>query len=169
LTQPVSRKQVDTRQLFYTTRGSLEIFPAFGASMSMMRARFARDVWDEGKGGVHILPRVGFEEERICDVQASAPALVGAALGTGEKEEFLAELFSQPNLIFASIDIAHGASAAVLLVLHKIRKLGINSGIVLGNVGSIEGFAYAYWLIALGFPTCDYQGWGRARVGLHHP
>ena len=135
-----------------------------------MRARFARDVWDEGKGGVHILPRVGLsDEERICDVQASAPALVGAALGTGEKEEFLAELFSQPNLIFASIDIAHGASAAVLLVLHKIRKLGINSGIVLGNVGSIEGFAYAYWLIALGFPTCDYQGWGRARVGLHHP
>jgi len=150
LTQPVSRRQVEVRQLFYTTKGSIELFPAFGASMSMMRSRFARDVWDGGNGGVHILPRVGLsDEERIRDVQASAPALVGAALGTNEKEEFLAELFAQPNLIFASIDIAHGANAAVLPVLAKIRGLGIDSGVILGNVGSIEGFAYAYWLMKL--------------------
>jgi IMP dehydrogenase len=150
LTQPVSRRQVNVRQLFYTTKGTIEIFPAFGASMSMMRSRFARDVWDGGNGGVHILPRVGLsDEERLRDVQASAPALVGAALGINEKEEFLAELFAQPNLIFASIDIAHGANAAVLPVLAKIRGLGIDSGVILGNVGSIEGFAYAYWLMKL--------------------
>lgn len=150
LTQAVSRTQVNVRQLFYTTQGSEEIFPAFGASMSMMRARFARDVWDEGNGGVHILPRVGLsDEERIADVQASHPAQVGVALGINEEQGFLSQLFAQPNLVFASIDIAHGANAAVLPVLAKIRAEGIESGIILGNVGSIEGFAFAYWLMKL--------------------
>ncbi|MBF6593827.1 MAG: IMP dehydrogenase [Thermaceae bacterium] len=150
LTKPFSRSQVGTRQLFYTLRASEEIFPAFGASMSMMRSRFARDVWDEGSGGVHILPRVGLSDaQRIADVQASAPAQVGVALGISEDETFLAELFAQPNLAFASIDIAHGANAAVLPVLAKIRQQGIESGIMLGNVGSLEGFAYAYWLMKL--------------------
>ena len=150
LTQAVSRTQVNVGQLFYTTKGSEEIFPAFGASMSMMRSRFAKDVWDQGQGGVHILPRVGLSNpERIADVQASAPALVGVALGINEEEDFLEELFAQPNLAFASIDIAHGANAAVLPVLARIRAGGIESGIILGNVGSIEGFAFAYWLMKL--------------------
>ncbi|MFZ5990743.1 MAG: IMP dehydrogenase [Deinococcota bacterium] len=150
LTRPFSRSQVNTRQLFYTLRGPQEIFPAFGASMSMMRSRFARDVWDGGNGGIHILPRVGLSDiERIQDVKASAPALVGVALGIHEDQAFLTELFQQPNLAFASIDIAHGANAAVLPVLAKIRAQGVESGIILGNVGSIEGFAYAYWLMKL--------------------
>ncbi len=151
LTQAVSRTQVNVRQLFYTTKGSEEIFPAFGASMSMMRSRFARDVWDQGRaGGVHILPRVGLSDaQRIADVKDSLPAQVGVALGINEEQGFLQELFAQPNLIFASIDIAHGANAAVLPVLSKIRACGIDSGIILGNVGSIEGFAFAYWLMKL--------------------
>lgn len=150
LTQAVSRTQVNVKQLFYTTKGSQEIFPAFGASMSMMRSRFARDVWGENAAGVHILPRVGLSNsERIEDVKASLPAPVGVALGINEDLEFLQELFAQPNLIFASIDIAHGANAAVLPVLAKIRECGIDSGIILGNVGSIEGFAFAYWLMKL--------------------
>jgi len=148
LSQPVSRTQVNARQTFYTTKGSAEVFPAFGASMSMMRARFARDVWDDGNGGVHILPRVGLSDsQRIADVKASAPAVVGVALGINEEEAFMAELFAQPNLLFASIDIAHGANAATLPVLAGIRDQGIESGIILGNVGSLEGFAYAYWLM----------------------
>ncbi len=107
-------------------------------------------MWDQGQGGLHILPRVGLSQaERLQDVRDSAPALVGAALGTNEPEEFLAELLAEPNLVFVSIDIAHGANAAVLPVLHKIRALGVDSGVILGNVGSIEGFAYAYWLMKL--------------------
>lgn len=150
LTRPISRSQVEVRQHFYTVRGTLDAFPAFGASMSMMRSRFARDVWGEGHGGIHVLPRVGLSDaQRIQDVRASAPALVGVALGIHEEEAFLEELFEQPNLAFVSIDIAHGANAAVLPMLEKIRAQGVESGVILGNVGSLEGFAYAYWLMKL--------------------
>jgi len=150
LTRPISRSQVEVHQRFHTVRGTLDAFPAFGASMSMMRSRFARDVWDEGQGGIHVLPRVGLSDaQRIQDVRASAPALVGVALGIHEEEAFLGELFEQPNLAFVSIDIAHGANAAVLPVLEKIRAQGVESGVILGNVGSVEGFAYGYWLMKL--------------------
>lgn len=150
LIQPVSRTQVDTTQRFHTTQGPEEFFPAFGASMSMMRSRFARDLWDGGRGGVHILPRVGLSDaQRLQDVRECGEAQVGVALGINEDERFLEALFKLPNLRFASIDIAHGANAAALGVLAKIRAQGLEGGIILGNVGSIEGFAFAYWLMKL--------------------
>jgi IMP dehydrogenase len=151
-----SRATIDTHEGFWTVRGEeLRIFPAFGASMSFMRSRFARDVHhtdgaNGNIGGIHILPRVGFsEEQRLQDVKACGETRVGTALGVSEKDAFLESLFEQPNFAFASIDIAHGANAAALPVLEKIRKIGIRQGVILGNVGSIEGFLYAYWLMKL--------------------
>lgn len=155
LIRPISRKSVDTHQAFYDLKGeSLTIFPAFGASMAFMRARFARDVYaasDDGcAGGIHILPRVGLSATaRLEDVKNSLPAKVGVALGISETPAFLEELLAQPNLAFVSIDIAHGANAAALSVLEKLRILGVEQGVILGNVGSIEGFLYGYWLMKL--------------------
>jgi IMP dehydrogenase len=155
LIRPISRKSVDTHQSFYDLKGqTLNIFPAFGASMAFMRSRFAHDVHtlseDGYAGGVHILPRVGLSDaERLEDVQKSNPAKVGVALGINEASEFLRSLLEQPNLAFVSIDIAHGANAAALTVLEKLRTLGIEQGVILGNVGSVEGFLYAYWLMKL--------------------
>jgi IMP dehydrogenase len=155
LTRPVSRKSVDTHQTFRTLKGQdLNIFPAFGASMAFMRSRFARDVFaaseDGVAGGVHILPRVGLsDKERLADVVASKDAQVGVALGIHEDETWLEQLLSQTNLAFVSIDIAHGANAAALSVLEKLRALGVNEGVILGNVGSVEGFLYAYYLMKL--------------------
>lgn len=149
LTTPLSRQDVNTQQSFQTLKGeSLRLFPAFGASMSFMRSRFARDVSQDG--GIHILPRVGLSEEaRLQDIRDCENAQVGIALGIQENEAFLAELLEQDNLHFASIDIAHGANAAALTVLEKLRALGVSEGIILGNVGSVEGFLYAYWLMKL--------------------
>lgn len=151
-----SRATIDTHETFWTVTGeALRLFPAFGASMSFMRSRFARDVHhaDESGahvGGIHILPRVGFsDEQRLQDVKACGETRVGTALGVNESGTFLEALFEQPNFCFASIDIAHGANAAVLPVLEKISDLGVSQGVILGNVGSIEGFLYAYWLMKL--------------------
>jgi IMP dehydrogenase len=150
LTRPLSRRGVSVEQAFYTINNEQPLFPAFGASMSFMRSRFARDVWDGGQGGVHILPRVGLSDaERIEDVRRSAPALVGVALGINESAEFIQNLINEPNLAFLSIDIAHGANAAVIPLLGQIRALGVEQGVILGNVGSVEGFVYAYWLLKL--------------------
>lgn len=154
LTSPLSRKSVDPHEAFRSLQGEdVRLFPAFGASMSFMRSRFARDVnegSEAGAGGVHILPRVGFSEEvRLGDVARSEPALVGAALGIREDPGFLGRLLGQPNLRFVSIDIAHGANAAALDTLGLLRAEGVVSGVILGNVGSIEGFLYAYWLMKL--------------------
>jgi IMP dehydrogenase len=155
LIKPVSRKSVDTHQTFRSLKGEdLSLFPAFGASMSFMRSRFARDVAhaseDNHKGGIHILPRVGFsDQQRLDDVVQSNDVPVGVALGINEDKKFLEDLVNQPNLAFASIDIAHGANAAALQILEKLRTLGINEGVILGNVGSVEGFLYAYWLMKL--------------------
>jgi IMP dehydrogenase len=154
LVKPVSRKSVDTHQTFRTLKGEdLSLFPAFGASMSFMRSKFAKDVAQvEGsyKGGIHILPRVGFsDQQRLDDVIQSEAVPVGVALGINEDKKFLEDLVNQPNLAFASIDIAHGANAAALPILEKLRALGIDEGVILGNVGSVEGFLYAYWLMKL--------------------
>jgi IMP dehydrogenase len=154
LIKPISRKSVDTHQTFRTMKGEdLNLFPAFGASMSFMRSKFARDVAHaEGsyKGGIHILPRVGFsDQQRLDDVIQSNDVPVGVALGINEDKKFLEALVNQPNLAFTSIDIAHGANAAALQILEKLRALGINEGVILGNVGSVEGFLYAYWLMKL--------------------
>ena len=150
LTSPLSRSDVITRQGFKNLRADeMALFPAFGASMSFMRARFARDVNDKD-GGIHILPRVGLSDSiRLKDVDDCNPAKVGVALGINEDETFLRALLERPNLQFVSIDIAHGANAAVLQVLGKLRALGIEQGVILGNVGSVEGFLYAYWLMKL--------------------
>jgi IMP dehydrogenase len=150
LSRPLSRTGVNVNQAFHGVHADLELFPAFGASMSFMRSRFALDVWDEGRGGVHILPRVGLSDAaRLADVRSSAPALVGVALGINESDDFLKAVFQEPNLAFASIDIAHGANVAVLPLLERIRVLGVKQGIILGNVGSVEGFVFAYWLMKL--------------------
>lgn len=149
LVKPLSRTAVNTKQLFRNVKGqSVDLFPAFGASMSFMRSRFAQDV-SENEGGMHILPRVALSDDvRLTDVSDSENA-VGIALGINEDDDFLNKLFKKENLQFASIDIAHGANAAALPVLEKLRALGIQEGIILGNVGSVEGFLYAYWLMKL--------------------
>ncbi|MEZ4605844.1 MAG: hypothetical protein R2865_03295 [Deinococcales bacterium] len=143
LTRPLSRTQVDVEQTFKGLKGDISFFPAFGASMSFMRSRFARDVQRDNsgsEGGIHILPRVGLSDEaRLEDVEASG-ARAAIALGINENDDFLEKLFAKDNLIFASVDIAHGANAAVLPILQQIRNLDIHQGIILGNVGSIEGF-----------------------------
>ncbi len=150
LTSPMSRREVNTHQTFKNLKAEdLAIFPAFGASMSFMRSKFARDVNDKD-GGVHILPRVGLSDEiRLRDVDDCPHAQVGIALGINEDENFLAGLLSRKNLQFVSIDIAHGANAAALEILGKLRALGVEEGVILGNVGSVEGFLYAYWLMKL--------------------
>jgi IMP dehydrogenase len=74
---------------------------------------------------------------------------VGVALGIHEDLNWLEQLLKQSNLAFVSIDIAHGANAASLSVLEKLRALGVNEGVILGNVGSAEGFLYAYYLMKL--------------------
>lgn len=156
LTSPLSRREVDTTQSFQNLHSeTVRIFPAFGASMSFMRSKFARDV-NQQNGGIHILPRVGLSDEiRLQDVQNCGQANVGIALGINEDEQFLRLLLEQKNLQFASIDIAHGANAATLQVLGKLRALGVTDGVILGNVGSVEGFLYAYWLLKLsGFSSC---------------
>jgi IMP dehydrogenase len=154
LTAPISRRSVDIHQSFRSLQGQdLRLFPAFGASMSFMRSRFARDVQqatDGYSGGIHILPRVGFsDEQRLKDVRGCGTALVGVALGINEDKGFLETLLSEKNVVFTSIDIAHGANAAALSVLALLRSFGIDEGVMLGNVGSVEGFLYAYWLMKL--------------------
>ena len=154
LSSAVSRTSVRVQEGFHGVHGDLEVFPAFGASMSFMRSRFACDLWEGGQngahGGVHVLPRVGLTDDvRLEDVRQSAPAMVGVALGINESDAFLERVIQEPNLAFLSIDIAHGANAAVLPLLERLRALNISQGVILGNVGSVEGFVYAYWLMKL--------------------
>ena len=148
LTRPLSRQQVDTGQPFRGLRGTVRLFPAFGASMSFMRSRFARDL--AAAGGIHILPRVGFTaEQRLADIRASDGGPVGVALGIDENDTFLDALLEHEQLTFVSIDIAHGANAAVLPLLAGLRRRGLEQGVILGNVGSIDGFIYATYLMKL--------------------
>ncbi|MEM7737280.1 MAG: IMP dehydrogenase [Deinococcota bacterium] len=148
LTSLTSRSQVKTEVSYAGLHGTFTCFPAFGASMSYMRSRFAKDIAEAG--GVHVLPRVGLDpNSRLADVASCHGAPVGVSIGLKDSQHFLAQLVAQPHVQFLSIDIAHGANAAVLPLLSRIRGLGVDQGVMLGNVGSVEGFVFAYYLLRL--------------------
>ncbi|MEM6429990.1 MAG: IMP dehydrogenase [Deinococcota bacterium] len=148
LTSLTSRSQVKTEVSYAGLHGAFTCFPALGASMSYMRSRFARDIAEAG--GVHVLPRVGLDpNSRLADVTDCNSASVGVSIGLKDSHQFLAQLVAKSNVQLLSIDIAHGANAAVLPLLMRIRELGIDQGVMLGNVGSVEGFVFAYHLMQL--------------------
>ena len=148
LTALTSRSQVNTQVTYQGLRGDISRFPAFGASMSYMRSRFARHI--AAASGMHVLPRVGLDASaRLEDVVACDGAPVAVSIGLKDSAALLEQLTYQDNVHFLSIDIAHGANAAVLPLLARIRALGIENGIMLGNVGSVEGFVFAYFLMKL--------------------
>lgn len=143
LTSVSSRSQVDITETFYTVRGEhLNIVPIFGASMSFMRSKFARDLW-QSDGGIHILPRVNLNDaERLEDIKNSEVP-VGVAIGINESYKFIEKILDQDNLKLISLDIAHGANSAILNPLTMIRDFDVLNGVIIGNVGSLEGFLYA--------------------------
>lgn len=151
LTSPSSRQQVDTSQHFASVQGGdLAIFPAFGASMSYMRRRFACDI--AAAGGLHVLPRVGLDEQRrLEDILycGERGADVAVSLGIRDSDAFLTQVLEQNHVHMLSVDIAHGANVAVIPLLLRLRDMGVSQGVILGNVGSVEGFVFAYWLMKL--------------------
>lgn len=144
----ISRSEIDTKTTFKDIRGnSFRLFPAFGASMSYMRSRFARDIRltdtsQEKPCGIHILPRVGLtEEQRIQDIIDSGVP-VGVSIGYSDSVDFIKEVISHNNVKFLSIDIAHGASGHTVDILLRLKDIGVKSGIIAGNVGSLIGFLF---------------------------
>ncbi|HVX93172.1 MAG TPA: IMP dehydrogenase [Candidatus Dojkabacteria bacterium] len=143
LTTVRSRKDVNVNEKYTGLDGKeLEIFPVFGASMKYMRSKFATDI---AKGGsIHILPRVGLtDEERLEDISRTE-GIVGSAIGLKDSEEFLKKMLKNKNLKFLSLDIAHAATSMSVEVLANIAELGIDSGVIIGTVGSVQGFAFVY-------------------------
>jgi IMP dehydrogenase len=148
LTSLTSRSQVKTEADYAGLHGALTCFPALGASMSYMRSRFAKDLAEAG--GLHVLPRVGLDpNSRLADVNRCDGAPVGVSIGLKDSQHFLAQLVAQPNVHLLSIDIAHGANAAIVPLLARIRELGVDQGVMLGNIGSVEGFVFGYHLMRL--------------------
>lgn len=154
LTKVVSRKEVSVLQEFYDIRGSvLKIFPAFGSSMSYMTSKFARDLWEAG--GIHVLPRIVDNiSHQLYTIEhcERLGSFVGVSLGLNSHSKYIEKITNYKNVKFLSIDIAHGATANLLGVLNNIRSLGINSGVIVGNVGSLKGFIFVSQLMEkLGF------------------
>lgn len=137
----VHRANLDVMETFIDIRGDyIDLFPAFGASMNYMRGKFAEHM-HQGHA-MHILPRVGLsEEQRLSDItMANGP--VGVSLGIKDTPEFITKVISDENVKFLSIDVAHGASAHVLPLLDLLTELGVRNGVMVGNVGSVQGLTF---------------------------
>lgn len=139
----LSRSDVDILQGFFDIDGQeMKIFPVFGASMSYMRSRFAKDLHTIA-GGIHVLPRVSLtEEERLLDIVESEVS-VGVSIGVADSPDFVEKVLKHDNVKFISLDIAHGASGYLIKVLSMLTEFGLNSGLVVGNVGSLDGYIFA--------------------------
>lgn len=151
LSKDISRENVNTLQEFTDIRANkINLFPAFGASMSFMRRRFADQM--SKSGAAHILPRVNLtKQQRLEDTEVDTlddkeiPGNVGAALGFSDIEDtnFIDRMLSNPSLKFLSIDVAHGASANMVKAMKQLfDDYQISNGLIVGNVGSVAGAAF---------------------------
>lgn len=151
LSKDISRENVNTLQEFTDIRANkLPIFPAFGASMSFMRRRFADQM--SKSGSVHILPRVNLtKKQRLDDLfvdnlgDNEIPGNVGLALGFSDLDDsnFVNEALENPNLKFLSVDVAHGASANMVKAMKQLYDdYKIKDGLIVGNVGSVAGASF---------------------------
>lgn len=151
LSKDISRENVNTLQEFTDIRSNkLDLFPAFGASMSFMRRKFADEM--SKSGAAHILPRVNLtKQQRLDDTvidtlgDEEKSGNVGAALGFSDIEDtnFIDKLLSNEALKFLSVDVAHGASANMVKAMKQLfDDYQIKDGLIVGNVGSVAGAAF---------------------------
>jgi IMP dehydrogenase len=89
---------------------------------------------------LHFYPRVGVNLLEIKDILKDFKFSV--SIGVNTDLRIIEELMSTNNVVFISLDIAHGAirpAAKKILELSQLTK----TGIVWGNFGSIESILYA--------------------------
>ncbi len=147
LTRVSSRKDVNPTVTFTDINNEmLKMFPLFGASMDFMWEQVAESL--HKVDAVHILPRVGRDQQQRIQAAhnlANRGIRFGMALGLNDSAEFVSELLKVggSHLKFLSIDVAHGASIGMAEYLYDFYTIfGINTGIILGNIGSWEGATF---------------------------
>jgi len=124
--------------------------------MSFMWVDVASALYE--RNALHILPRIGrTQEERLRAAKElhSRGHGFGMAIGLNDSEEFIEALLNagDKHLYTLSVDVAHGASVAVAEYMHMLRySFGIDSGLIVGNVGSVAGTRFlAKMATVLGF------------------
>ncbi len=105
---------------------------------------------------IYAIPRINKSlEERIEileDLRASEDEENSSTIvfSFGYKEIIPEKVFSRADLLM--LDIAHGASKHTVNYMHYLSQNGIKSGLIVGNVGSIQGFVYLiYFAKKFGF------------------
>lgn len=147
LTRVASRSEVNVLQDFTDITGKTDsTFPAFGASMSFMREKFANSLG--AANGRHILPRVGISDTDMLEMIDACDTPIGVSVGLKTTKEQLQSIITRPQVKYLSIDIAHGATHTIVPLIKRIKDVQpITSGIIVGNIGSLEGFIFTHKLL----------------------
>lgn len=140
LEDAISRKQIDIKTEIYTIKGEKRgVIPIISSPMSFFGKKFGKEL---SKEFIYSVPRIGKNlEERIeilKEIKKNKESFV--AFSFGYKEELPEEVLEHSDLLL--LDIAHGASKQTVDYMFTLSKVGINSGLIVGNVGSKTGLMF---------------------------
>jgi len=89
---------------------------------------------------LHFYPRVGIDFREVKELLKDFKFSVSVGVNTDLK--LIEELLSTNNVVFISLDVAHGASRLAAKRIFELSKL-TKTGIVWGNFGSLVSIIYA--------------------------
>lgn len=147
LEKEISRKHTNIMQEIIDIKGSKRLAkPVISSPMSFFGKRFGERLVE--RNFIYSIPRINKPiEERIeiykeLKSKYSSPII----LSIGAKERITNEIIDNSDILL--LDIAHGASKHSVNFLYSLSNLGINSGVMVGNIGSINGMLYLLYFAA---------------------
>jgi len=97
-----------------------------------------------GMGVIHRNLDIKKQSEEVLKVKKNKSLLVGAAIGTSDKDIERARRLLDSGIDLIVIDTAHGHSIKVLKILSKIKKISKNLNICVGNIATGEAAKRLY-------------------------
>jgi IMP dehydrogenase len=144
----ISRKEIDKSSVIENIRGREVrlVLPIFSAPMSYFWKNFA-EIFTKHEL-LFTIPRINRTfEERIDLIEQLGKLSDYTAISIGPREienQSFREKFEKnlDSYSFILIDTAFGSTNLVVNTLNYLNSLGINRGVIVGNIASVEGLYY---------------------------
>lgn len=141
LDKEISRKEVNILEKIFHINGNFRyVKPVISSPMSFFGETFGKKLAE--KNFVYSIPRIGKSIEERIKIYKNIKSIYDATIifSVGTKDIITGEVLENSDIIL--LDIAHGASKHTINFLYNLSLLGINSGVMVGNIGSINGLLY---------------------------
>lgn len=147
LEKEISRKHTNIMQEIIDIKGNKRLAkPVISSPMSFFSKGFGERLVE--RNFIYSIPRINKPIEERIEIykELKSKYFSPIILSIGAKERITNEIIDNSDILL--LDIAHGASKHSVNFLYSLSNLGINSGVMVGNIGSINGMLYLLYFAA---------------------